>query len=109
MFQSLAQRFAFHDETPGSDGASDQPSYEEIGVGTDGTIEARLALHNEIRFELGYPTIDVELTTQQMDYAITKALSELRARASVATKRGFFFMFIKAENQNYVLTRKYQA
>jgi hypothetical protein len=106
LFQSLVNRFVFHDETPGTDGTSDQASYNELGIGTDGSVEERLQLHNEIRYEMGYPTIDVEVTTQQLDYAIDKALGEYRARASNAYRRGFFFMFITAENQNFVLNSK---
>ena len=106
LFRSLTNKFIFHDETPGSDGTSSQASYNELGIGTDGSIEERLKLHNEIRYELGYPTVDVEVTTQQLDYAIDKALSEYRARASNAYRRGFFFMAITSENQNFVLSSK---
>ena len=106
LFQSLANKFTFHNETPGTDGTSDEASYNELGIGTDGSIEERLQLHNEIRYELGYPTIDVEVTAQQLDYAIDKALGEYRARSSNAYRRGFFFMFIIAENQNFILSSK---
>jgi hypothetical protein len=41
-----------------------------------------------------------------MDYAIDKALSEYRAKASNAYRRGFFFMAITAENQNFILASK---
>ena len=106
LFKSLSVRYSFHDSSPGTDGASDQASYEELGIGTDGSIEERLKLHNEIRYELGYPTVDVEISSEQMDYAIDKALGEFRARSSLAYKSGFFFMFVTANTQNYVLTSK---
>jgi hypothetical protein len=106
MFRSLITRFIFHDQTPGTDGASSQASYNEIGIGTDGSVEERLALHNEIRYEMGYPAVDVEVSPEQLNYAIDKALSEFRARSSLAYKRGFFFMAILAENQKFVLTSK---
>jgi hypothetical protein len=106
LFRSLITKFIFHDETPGTDGASNEPSYSELGIGTDGSAEARLQLHTDIRYELGYPTIDVEVSPQQLDYAIDKALGEYRARASNAYRRGFFFMAITAENQNFILASK---
>jgi hypothetical protein len=106
LFQSLTNKFVFHDQKPGTDGASDQATYNELGIGTDGSVEARLALHNEIRYELGYPVVDVEITPEQMNYAIDKALGEFRGRSSAAYDRGFFFMAIPAENQKFVLSSK---
>jgi hypothetical protein len=101
--------FSLHDPHPGSDGASSQPTYTEVGIGTDGNDSFRTSLGNEIRYELGYPVVDVEVTKEQMDYAITKALSEFRARSSLAYKRGFFFMVLKANEQKYFLTNKVQG
>jgi hypothetical protein len=106
LFQSLTQEFKFHSPRPGTDGASDIPSYSELDVGTDGTNDERFQLHNEIRYELGYPVVDVELTPEQLDYVIDKALGELRSRSSVAYKRGYFFMQIHANTQRYLLTNK---
>lgn len=106
LFSSLTDTWMFSDPSPGSDGASDVPSYAELGVGTDGTDNIRNSILNDIRYELGYPVIDVELTQQQMDYAINRALQELRARSSIAYKRGFFFMSIKQNEQKFFLTNK---
>lgn len=106
LFSSLTTQNIFHDAKPGVDGASDTPSYNEVGIGTDGTPDQRLELANEIRYELGYPVVDVELTPQQIDYALTKALNEIRARSSAAYTRGFFFMRINPEQQIYFLTNK---
>lgn len=106
LFEALTVSTNIHDPSPGSDGASDQPSYSEVGIGTDGNDSFRLSMGTEIRYEMGYPVVDVEVTKEQMDYAITKALSEFRARSSLAYKRGFFFMFLKANEQRYFLTNK---
>lgn len=106
LFNSLSIRTTIHNPNPGTDGASDQPTYSEVGIGTDGTDNARNALINEIRYELGYPVIDVELTKEQMDYAINRAIGVLRERSGVAYKRSFFFMMIKANEQRYFLTNK---
>ena len=106
LFGSLDAEFAIHDPSPGTDGASDQPSYNELGIGTDGSIALRSKLANDLRYDLGYPVVDVELTPEQMDHAISLALEQFRARSGMAYKRGFFFMHIKAENQRYFLTNK---
>lgn len=106
LFSSLAVSFNIHDMKPGTDGVSSTPSYDEIGVGTDGTIALRKSLMNDIRYELGYPTINVELTPEQLDYAISRALGTFRQRSSLAYKRGFFFMAIKANEQKFVLSNK---
>jgi hypothetical protein len=106
LFQALTVENLMHDTKPGVDSASDKPSYTEVGIGTDGTADERLNLANEIRYELGYPVVDVELTPQQIDYAITKALGEIRARSSAAYKRDYFFMRINPNVQRYFLTNK---
>ena len=106
LFKSLSVPYTFYDPKPGSDGISDIPSYNEIGIGTDGSDDQRLLLMTEIRYELGYPSIDVELTNEQLDYAITKALSELRQKSSLGYKRGFFFMQTSPETQRYLLNNK---
>ena len=109
LFASLTNQFAFHDTIPGTDGASDVPTYEELGIGTTGNNDARRQLQNEIRYELGYPVVDVELTPEQLDYIVDKGLSELRSRSSIPYKRGFFFMEVHSETQVYYLTNKIQG
>lgn len=106
LFDALTNQFTLHDPKPGVDGASGIPTYEALGIGTDGSTDERRRLQNEIRYELGYPVVDVELTPEQMDYIVDKALSELRSRSSIPYKRGFFFMAIQAETQKYFLTNK---
>lgn len=100
---------AIHDMHPGSDGASNKPSYDELGIGTDGSDGPRNSLINEIRYELGYPVVNIELTKDQMDYAVTRSLEELRQKSSLGYKRGFFFMVIIPEQQKYFLTNKIQG
>lgn len=109
LFVTLCPSFMILDPVPGTDGVSTEPSYQELGIGTDGSPDERLKLMNDIRYELGYPVVDVELTNEQLDYAITKALEELRSKTSVAYKRGFFFMHINSETQRYLLTNKIQG
>lgn len=106
LFKSLPVPFAIHNPTPGFDGVSSDPVYNQLGVGTDGTDNIRSSLANDIRYELGYPVMDVELTHEQIDYAISKAISELRSKSGLAYKRGFFFMELLPETQRYYLTNK---
>lgn len=106
LFKSLQVSHTFHDPKPGSDGVSNEPSYNELGVGTDGSTDQRLTLMTEIRYALGYPSVDVELTNEQLDYAITKTIGELRQKSGLGYKRGFLFMQTSAETQRYILNNK---
>jgi hypothetical protein len=90
----------------GKDGLPGVPSYEIVGVGSDGTPDERRELADSMRAQLGYPVVDVELTPYQMDEAITSALESLRKRSDIAYTRGFFFMDIEPGNQSYKLTNK---
>lgn len=106
LFKSIQTPYRYNVPQPGTDGVSDQPSYQELGIGTDGSMDERLDMMNEIRYELGYPVMDVELTPEQLDYAITKSLGEFRTKSSLAYKRGFFFLRVNPETQRYTLTNK---
>ncbi|KKL99023.1 hypothetical protein LCGC14_1818560, partial [marine sediment metagenome] len=90
----------------GEDGLSGEPSYEEIGVGTDGTPDERRELIDSIRAQLGWPVVAVELTKYQFDQAINGAIEELRKRSSIAYKRAYFFLDIVPGVQHYRLTNK---
>lgn len=106
LFRSIGATIGVHTPSIGTDGSSDEPSYNELGIGTDGSIAIRAALANDMRYDLGYPVVDVELTPEQIDHAINLALMEFRTRSGMAYKRGFFFMPLKANEQRYQLTSK---
>lgn len=106
LFSSLTTTFTIHNEKPGTDGTSSTPSYSEVGIGTDGNDALRKQIMNEIRYELGYPVVNVELTQEQMNYAIDRALGFLRQRSGIAYKRGFFFMSIPQNEQRFILSNK---
>lgn len=95
-----------YDAKRGSDGLSETPSYAELGVGTDGSEDERRELIDSIRHQFGYPTVEVELTKQQFNYAIDAAIESLRKRSGMAYKRGFYFMDIEPRRQQYQLTDK---
>jgi len=106
LFSSLAVGFRIDNPNPGSDGVSSEPLYQEIGIGTDGTNDERLQLMTEIRYALGYPTVDVELAPEQLMQCIDLALQTLREHSSICYTRGFFFLNIHSETQKYLLTNK---
>ena len=90
----------------GVDGLTGIPSYATVGVGTDGTSDERRELADSIRKQLGYPTIEVELSKYQIDTAITKALEALRQRSASAYRRVYFFLDCKIGRQNYLMTNE---
>lgn len=106
LLRTLLVPFRILNPCPGTDGVSDQPAYAELGVGTDGSNDERFKLMNEIRYELGYPVIDVELTQEQLDFCVSRAIEELRGKSGICYRHGFFFMRISAETQRYLLTNK---
>lgn len=92
--------------TRGGDGLQPVPSYAQLGIGTDGSDDERRELMDSIRHQLGYPQIEVELTKQQMNYAIDSAIESLRKRSGMAYKRGFMFIDVEPRQQQYLLTDK---
>lgn len=106
LFSSLTTGFRINNPEPGTDGVSAETLYNEVGIGTDGTNDERLQLGNEIRFALGYPTVEVELAPEQINFAIDSALQTYREHCSHAYSRGYFFLQINSEEQRYLLTNK---
>ena len=90
----------------GVDGLTGVPSYDTLGVGTDGTADERRELADSIRKQLGYPVIEVELTKYEIDQGIQKALESLRQRSASAYRRVYFFLDAKIGFQNYRLTNE---
>jgi len=94
-----------HCPLAGTDGLSCIPSYEQEGIGTDGSQDERREMMNEILFLLGYPTVEVELTKNQMYKAIDIALKELRRHSGSGYHRGFMKLYIEPGKQIYKLTK----
>ncbi len=90
----------------GIDGLTGVPSYNTQGVGTDGTADERRELIHSIKVQLGYPTVEVELTKDELNEAVQKALEALRQRSASAYRRVYFFMDAKVGIQNYLLTNE---
>lgn len=88
----------------GDDGVHELPTYEQLGVGTDGSPDERREMIDWVRSQLGYPVVEVELTNKQIDEAIDFALETIRQRTSIAYQRSAFFLDIKPGYQHYKLT-----
>jgi hypothetical protein len=106
LFNSLGATASLKPPVLGGDGLEATPMYEQLGVGTDGTPDERRELADSIRRQLGYPTIEIELDTRQLDEAIQSAIEELRLRSSSAVRRVYFMMDLQPGKQRYVMTSK---
>lgn len=90
----------------GGDGLTGIPTYAQLGVGTDGSSDERREMIDSVRHQLGYPMVEVELTNQQLNYAVDDAIETLRQRSGIAYKRGYWFLQIEPRQQKYILTDK---
>jgi len=91
---------------PGLDGKSSTPMYAELGIGTDGSVDERRAIIDNLYTRLGHPVINVELTRSQMDLAVQKGLDYIRRDSGAGYNRGYFFLTLNAGQQSYTLTSK---
>lgn len=106
LLSFLTQGVVWYDPVGGLSGMGGGLPYQQIGVGTDGSPDERRALHNTIRNSLGAPSVQAELTKEQLDLCIDNALQELRKKSSYSYQRGFFFLDLKPNQQTYFLTNK---
>ncbi|MDE1829545.1 MAG: hypothetical protein KGI25_04415 [Thaumarchaeota archaeon] len=90
----------------GRDGVDGTPTYDQLGVGTNGSPAERRQLMSEVRTLLGYPTLTVELDDTQLDLCVTNALRVFRQKSSLAVDRKAFFLDIQPYKQNYILADK---
>lgn len=88
----------------GTDPVTGVPTYMQQGVGTDGSQDERRHMVQRIKGVLGWPSVEVELTKEQMDTAIDMSLQVLRQRSSSAYKRGYFALQLHPRVQKYKLT-----
>lgn len=81
------------DHQEGADGVGSVPPYMQDGVGSDSSDDARKMLMRDIELALGGGTsgISLELTREDLNHSIDRALRQLRSRAAPYT-RGFFPM-----------------
>lgn len=88
----------------GTDSIPTVPMYNQLGVGTDGSADERKNLIKQILMALGYPSIKVELSKDQLNYAVDLALSMFRRNSGSAYERAIFFMDLMPNQQHYYLT-----
>lgn len=106
-YRDAAKPWFFIDSPyPGHDAVSDVPSYKQIGVGTDGSVDERREIINAVLTDLGMGSVSVELTKAALERCVDSALETLRQKSSASVKRGFMFMDIQADVQKYVLSSK---
>lgn len=106
LFNSLAATAQLKAPVVGSDGLDSIPMYDQEGIGTDGTADERRELADSLRKQLGYPTVEVELSTKQLDEAIQSAVEEFRLRSASAYRRVYFMMDTQPHKQRYIMTSK---
>jgi hypothetical protein len=106
IITSLAQPVIYTSPMGGTTGLSGGVMFKQLGVGDDGSPDERRAMHNDIRSMLGHPTVQVELTKEQLDICINLALQELRKYSSYSVYRKVFFMDLMPNQQTYLLTNK---
>lgn len=106
LFTYLRPSVMYNDPIDGSTGLVGGPTYDQLGVGDDGSPEERRALADTIRTALGAPGVTVELTKEQLDFAIDNALLVIRKRSSYGYLRGLFFMDILPNQQIYKMTNE---
>lgn len=106
LFSFLNHPPIYLDPIHGADGVASGPMYKQLGVGDDGSPDERRELHQSIRVMLGYPSIKVELTKQQIDESIDNALLMLRKHSSFSTKKALFFLELLPGQQLYRMTNR---
>jgi hypothetical protein len=104
LYKSLIPSGRIQPPTVGSDALLQTPSYLQLGVGTDGSSEERREMAEAILLQLGYPTVQVELTKQQLEFCIDQGLQTLRRMGSSGYERVYFFLNLRAGQQTYSLT-----
>jgi hypothetical protein len=106
LFSHLKPSVMYQREVSGNSGLVGGPTYEQLGVGTDGSPVERRALADKIMSLLGAPSVTVELTKAQLDYAIDNALAMIRKHSSYGLISGHFFLDILPNQQVYRLVNE---
>lgn len=93
----------------GSDAISPLPAYMTEGVGTDGSEEERNLILRDVVLSLGGSSVTIELSKEDLDHSLDRALRELRRLAAPYT-RGYFPINIDRQDQKrWILSNKRQG
>ncbi len=106
LFSYLRPSVMYNDPVGGSTGLVGGPTYLQLGIGDDGSPVERRQLADTIRRALGYPSVTVELTKEQIDDSIDIALATVRKRSSYSYERALFFMDLLPNQQVYLMTNE---
>lgn len=106
LFTFLRPSVVYKDPVGGGDGLVGGPTYQQLGIGDDGDPVERRQLADTIRIALGAPSVTVELTKEQLDFAIDNALKVIRKRSSYGYLRGLFFLNLLPNQQVYEMTNE---
>lgn len=79
------------------------PTSDKIGIGNDGTYDARLRLINVLKGQLGWPAQCVELSEEQFNIAIDNALDTYRQLSIGAYEQRFIVYQLLAGQSTYFL------
>lgn len=103
LFNTLGATFG--SSIYGTDGVDpSQPSY--MTDGDDWTSDEIKTIHHQVKMQLGYPVVDVELTPAQINVCLNNAIQSLRKRSAIAYRRQFFFIDVQPGIQKYILSNK---
>lgn len=106
LFNSLVNSVIYTDPLDSADGVSSGPMYKHLSVGDDGSPDERRALHEDLRMTLGFPSVRVELTKQQLDKCIDNALLVLRKNSTYAYQKAMFFLTLNSNQQIYLMSNR---
>jgi hypothetical protein len=79
------------------------PISDKVGIGSDGSYEARIRLIKVLKNQLGYPVQCVELKEEQFNIAIDNALDTYRQLCDHAYSQRFIIMTLSEDQQTYYL------
>lgn len=102
LFANLGPMIYFRPQK-GYTALSSPPTYQQLGVGTDGDPAERREMHAIIRSTLGDPSKKVELTKEQLNICINNSLKMLRKNSSLSYRRELFFLDVFPCQQQYLL------
>jgi len=79
------------------------PSYDKTPIGSTGSLDERVRLVNDLKAQLGWPAVCVELDEQNFDVAINIALGEFRRRSDSAYEHKHVLFTILEGQPTYYL------
>lgn len=106
LFKYLTQNNIIGQPISGTDAVESNPQYKQPGINDLSGTDERRKLIDDIKVQLGYPTVEVELTKQQLDKCVNLAIETFRQRSSGGYRRGMLFMYVKANQQKMLMTDK---